>query len=87
MPQFGRAKKLAAGALLLLLGACGDDPAPGCKKPADCVTVAGANTCKVVGGRGRCVIACTLIDGKDNCPATYRCGGTADDGSQFCTST
>jgi hypothetical protein len=71
-------------ALALFLTTCGDDKPPECQKPAECVGKPDANTCKVVGGHGRCVYECVLIDGKDNCPPLLHCTGTSDDGSTYC---
>ena len=73
-------------ALALALTGCGDDKPPECTKPADCVGRPLADTCKVVKGHGRCVLSCATANGMDNCPATYHCTGTADDGSFFCAS-
>jgi hypothetical protein len=72
-------------ALALLLSTCGDDGPLECKKPVDCVAQMGANTCKIVGGHGRCVIGCAMTETADSCPISYRCGGRADDGTTFCT--
>jgi hypothetical protein len=69
----------------LLLTTCGDEGGMDCQKPADCVGRPAGNYCKVVSGKGRCVIDCLpAADGKDNCPATYTCTGHADDGSLYC---
>jgi hypothetical protein len=71
-------------ALALCLTTCGDDKPWECEKPAECVGKPQANTCKVIGGHGRCVVECLLVDGKDNCPPSFHCTGTADDGSLYC---
>ena len=75
-------------ALTISLTACGGDQPWECQKPADCVGKPGGNYCKVITGKGRCVVECLpAADGKDNCPPTYKCNGTADDGSLFCKPT
>jgi hypothetical protein len=70
----------------LLLPTCGDEQRAQCQKPADCVGKEGGNYCKVIMGKGRCVIECLPgPDGKDNCPPLFTCTGHADDGSLYCT--
>ena len=76
---------MMATALAAFLATCGDEARPECKKPAECVGKPGANTCKIIGGHGRCVIGCT--GGQDNfCPPPLKCTGTADDATNFCQS-
>lgn len=75
---------LSIAALFLCL-TCGDDKQAECEKPADCVGRPAGNYCKEIGGKARCVIDCLPApDGTDNCPATYKCIGKADDGSLYC---
>jgi hypothetical protein len=69
---------------LCLATTCGDDGPPECTKPVECVTL-GTTACKKVGGHGRCVIDCASNNGQDSCPSPLQCGGTADDGTTFCT--
>jgi hypothetical protein len=77
---------LFAIALALFLTTCGDDKPWECTKPAECVGKPAGNQCKQIAGRGRCVIECLVADGRDSCPPTYHCTGTADDGSLYCKS-
>lgn len=72
--------------LALSLTTCGDDKAFECSKPADCVGKPAGNECKIVGGKGRCVIACAPATGgaSDGCPPTAHCTGRADDGTDYC---
>jgi hypothetical protein len=77
--------RLAAVLLaVFLVSTCGDDGPPECKKPAECIG-SGTNACKVVKQHGRCVIDCAVVGGQDSCPEPLKCGGTADDGTTFCT--
>lgn len=70
-----------AFALGLALG-CEDDHEE-CSKPADCVTAPGANTCKKVGGKNRCVLTCAG-EGTPCMLPGYVCSGTSDDGTRYC---
>jgi predicted small lipoprotein YifL len=79
------ATRTLAMSLFSLLATCGGDGPFECHKPIDCATAPNATTCKQVGGHGRCVIDCAAVNGQDNCPVTYHCGGTADDQTTFCT--
>ena len=74
-----------AVAFLGLVATCGGDDTFECKRPVDCATVPNATTCKKVDGHGTCVIDCASVNGRDNCPETFKCAGTADDGSTYCT--
>jgi hypothetical protein len=76
-------------ALLLVLASpvtCGDDGPPQCQHPADCATVQGADSCKMVKGRGVCVLACAVANGQDSCPSPFHCTASSDDGNKYCTS-
>jgi hypothetical protein len=69
----------------LLATSCGDDKPFECEKPADCVGRPAGNYCKMVSGKGRCVIDCApATAGTDTCPPTLTCNGHADDGSFYC---
>jgi hypothetical protein len=76
---------MAAG-LGAVVTSCGDDGVPECHRPADCVTVPAADTCKMVKGHGQCVLACAMSGTQDSCPAPYHCTATADDGTTYCLS-
>jgi hypothetical protein len=78
------ARLTALAALALLPTTCGEEKPFECKSPAECVGRPSVNTCKVVGGKGRCVIGCVSSGGSHNCPPNYTCGGMADDGSNYC---
>ena len=82
--SFSIARWTAAFAVALCLCTCDDGQVFECKKPAECVGRPGADTCMVIGGKGRCVVGCASVNGMDNCPPAYRCAGTADDGGTYC---
>jgi hypothetical protein len=82
--RFSIARLTTTVAIALLLVTCGEDKPFECTKPAECVGRPGGGACKVVGGKGRCVVDCAVVDGKDNCPPSYHCTGKDDAGGAFC---
>lgn len=78
------ARLTAALALALTLATCDEEKPFQCTKPADCLGRPGGGACKVVAGKGRCVVDCALVNGMHNCQPAYECTGMADDGSTYC---